>query len=47
VPWTTFKHVKSSNGAPGIDGETVKDYQARLEENLAAIHAELNQHVPA
>ena len=43
-----FKHVKSNNGAPGIDGQTVKDFQTRLEENLAAIHAELkNQHVPA
>jgi RNA-directed DNA polymerase len=27
-----FKHVKSNNGAPGIDGETVKDFQACLEE---------------
>ncbi|MGI6647130.1 MAG: group II intron reverse transcriptase/maturase [Limnochordia bacterium] len=36
-----FKHVKSNNGAPGIDGQTVKDFQTRLEENLAAIHAEL------
>ena len=36
-----FKHVKSNNGAPGIDGQTVSDLQARLEANLAAIHAEL------
>ncbi len=36
-----FKHVKSNNSAPGIDGETVKDFQACFEENLAAIHAEL------
>ncbi len=27
-----FKHVKSNNGAPGIDGQTVKDFQACLEE---------------
>jgi RNA-directed DNA polymerase len=33
-----FKHVKSNNGAPGIDGQ---HFQTRLEENLAAIHAEL------
>lgn len=36
-----FKRVKANNGAPGIDGETVKDFQACFEENLAAIHAEL------
>ena len=33
--------MKSNNGVPGIDGQAVKDFQARLEENLAAIHAEL------
>ena len=36
-----FKHIKSHNGAHGIDGQTVKDFQTRLEENLAAIPAEL------
>ena len=36
-----FKHVKSNNGAPGIDGQTVKDFPTRLEESLAAFHAEL------
>ena len=36
-----FYHVKSTNGAPGIDGQTVKDFQTRLEETLAAIHADL------
>ena len=37
-----FNHIKSNNGAPGKDGQTVKDFQTRLEENLAAINAELN-----
>ena len=36
-----FKRVKSNNGAPGIDGETVKDFEMRLEEKLALIHEEL------
>ena len=36
-----FKHVKSNNGAPGIEGQNVKDFQTSLDENLAAIHAEL------
>ena len=40
-----FKHVKSNNGAPGIDGQTVKDFQTRLEEYLAAIHAELKSNM--
>ena len=33
-----FKHVKSNNGAPGIDGETVKDFATSLENKLATIH---------
>ena len=36
-----FKRVKSNNGVPGIDGETVKDFEMRLEEKLALIHEEL------
>ncbi len=36
-----FKHVKSNNGAPGIDGETVKDFATSLENKLATIHDEL------
>ena len=36
-----FKHVKSNNGAPGIDGETVKDFAMSLENKLAIIHDEL------
>ena len=36
-----IKHDKSNNGAPGIEGQTEKDFQTRLEEYLAAIHAEL------
>lgn len=36
-----FKHVKSNNGAPGIDGETVKDFAMTLEDKLTIIHVEL------
>ena len=36
-----FKHVKSNNGAPGIDGETVKDFSMVLEEKLIITHDEL------
>ena len=36
-----YKQVKSTNGATGIDGQTVKDLQTRTEENLAAILAEM------
>ncbi len=36
-----FKRVKSNKGAPGIDGETVEDFEAQLEEKLAMMHVEL------
>ena len=36
-----LKHVKSNNGAPGIDGETVKDFAMTLEDKLTIIHVEL------
>lgn len=36
-----FKHVKSNNGAPGIDEETVEDFAVQLEEKLNIIHVEL------
>ncbi|MDI9413665.1 MAG: group II intron reverse transcriptase/maturase [Bacillota bacterium] len=36
-----FKHVKSNNGAPGIDGETVEDFAMELENKLYIIHDEL------
>lgn len=36
-----FKHVKSNNGAPGLDEETVEDFALQLEEKLNMIHVEL------
>lgn len=36
-----YKSVRSNNGAPGVDGETVSDYGERLEENLQQLHHEL------
>jgi len=33
-----FKHVKRNNGAPGIDGETVSDFAAKLELNIEFLH---------
>ena len=40
-----FKHVKSNKGGPGIDRHTVKDFQTRLEENLADIHGKLKTNI--
>lgn len=36
-----FKRVKSNNGVPGIDEETVADFARQLENKLEAIHVEL------
>jgi RNA-directed DNA polymerase len=36
-----FKHVKRNNGAPGIDGETVTDFAAKLELNIEFLHERL------
>ena len=37
----SFGKVKLAKGAPGIDGESLKDFSARLEENLHALLCEL------
>jgi RNA-directed DNA polymerase len=44
-----FKHVKRNNGAPGIDGETVSDFAARLELNIEFLHERLktNRYEPS
>lgn len=36
-----YRHVRSNNGAPGVDGETVKEFRDRLEERLKRMHREL------
>jgi len=36
-----FIKVKRNNGAPGIDGETVSDYNVNLEANLNLLHKQL------
>jgi len=36
-----FKAVKANGGSPGIDGITIKDFESRLEEELAQLRAEL------
>ncbi len=36
-----FKAVKKNDGSPGIDGETIKEFESRLEEELAQLQMEL------
>ena len=36
-----FKLVKKNKGAPGIDGETVQDFECLLDEKINEIHCEL------
>jgi len=33
--------VKANGGGPGVDGKTIRDFEARLEENLEALRQEL------
>jgi len=36
-----WEKVRRNKGAGGVDGETLKDFEAGLEEHLARLHAEL------
>jgi RNA-directed DNA polymerase len=36
-----YRHVRSHNGALGVDGETVKEFGDKLEERLQRMHREL------
>lgn len=40
-----FKRVRKNKGAPGIDGETVQDFQCLLDEKISEIHCELKNGV--
>ncbi len=32
--WEAFKHVKANQGAAGVDGQTIADFEADLSGNL-------------
>jgi RNA-directed DNA polymerase len=32
--WEAFKHVKTNQGAAGVDGQSIEDFEARLGDNL-------------
>jgi RNA-directed DNA polymerase len=32
--WEAFKHVKANQGAAGVDGQSIQDFEARLADNL-------------
>lgn len=44
-----FKLVKKNKGAPGVDGETIQDFESLLEDKINEIHCELrnNSYYPS
>lgn len=41
--WEAFKKVKSAQGAPGVDGQTVSDFAAKISENVRQLAKELRE----
>ena len=39
--YEAFKAVKFNKGAPGVDGETIDDFEAQLKEKIEMLHHEL------
>ena len=35
--WEAFQRVKASRGGPGVDGQTVEDFELNLKDNLYRI----------
>ena len=40
---SAFQSVKANNGCAGVDGVTIKQFESRLEQNLATLRTEIEQ----